>query len=86
MNGSDAVQLVQQLQPDVTLLDIDLGRESGFDVARRLQRNDATSRVILISTHAEDDYHDLIASSPALGFLSKSDLSAMAIRDLLQSV
>jgi hypothetical protein len=41
--------------------------------------------VILISTHAEDDYLDLITASPALGFLSKSALSARAIRDLLDS-
>jgi CheY-like chemotaxis protein len=86
-NGSEAVDLVQQLEPDVTLLDIDLGGESGFDVARRLQRPEAKpSPVILISTHAEEDYHDLITCSPALGFLSKSDLSAVAIRDLLKGV
>jgi hypothetical protein len=40
--------------------------------------------MILISTHAEADYADLIEASPALGFLSKSALSGSAIRDLLQ--
>jgi DNA-binding NarL/FixJ family response regulator len=84
-NGSDAVELVKQLNPDVTLLDIDLGGESGFEVARLLQRQETSSRVILISTHAEEDYRDLIAESPALGFVPKSDLSAGAIRDLLPS-
>jgi len=39
--------------------------------------------VILISTHAEQDYAELIAGSPAIGFLPKSVLSADAIRDLL---
>jgi len=42
-------------------------------------------RLILISTHAEQDYADLIAASPAVGFLPKSALSAAAIRDLLGS-
>jgi hypothetical protein len=37
--------------------------------------------MILISTHAEQDYADLIAASPAVGFLSKSTLSAGAIRN-----
>jgi hypothetical protein len=37
----------------------------------------------MISTHAEQDYADLIAASPAIGFLPKSALSADAIRDLL---
>jgi hypothetical protein len=39
--------------------------------------------VILISTHSEQDYADLIADSPALGFLSKTVISATAIRSLL---
>ena len=83
--GAEALQRAEALRPDVTLVDIDLGGESGFVVARQLRReaNQAPSRVILISTHAEEDYADLVAASPAVGFLSKSDLSAGAIRDLL---
>jgi hypothetical protein len=37
----------------------------------------------LISTHSEEDYADLIAASPALGFLPKTTLSAGAITRLL---
>lgn len=80
-NGSEAVQLAQELRPDVTLLDIDLGEENGFEVARQLQGHDAP--IILISTHAEQDYRDLIAESSVLGFLAKADLSAAGILDLL---
>jgi hypothetical protein len=39
--------------------------------------------VILISTHAGQDYTELIAASPAIGFLPKTALSGNAIRDLL---
>jgi DNA-binding NarL/FixJ family response regulator len=85
--SAEALRLAVELQPDVTLLDIDLGGESGFELAKQLSReaNTALSRMILISTHAEQDYADLIAASPAVGFLSKSVLSACAIRDLLGS-
>ncbi len=48
--------------------------------SERLRRRTA---VILISTHAEEDYADLIAASPAAGFLPKISLSAGANRDLL---
>jgi len=82
-NGGAAVELVQELEPDVTLLDVDLGGESGFDVARRLHARDNPRPVILISTHSEQDYHDLIVASPVLGFLPKAELSAAAIRGLL---
>jgi CheY-like chemotaxis protein len=84
-NGDDAVRRATELGPDVTLVDIDLGGESGFDVVRRLTRETglAPATVILVSTHAEDDYEDLISASPVAGFLAKTRLSAPAIRDLL---
>lgn len=83
--GAEALQRVAALRPDVTLVDIDLGGESGFEVARRVHQeaSPVPLRVILISTHSEQDYADLIAASPAVGFLSKSALSAGAIRDLV---
>jgi two-component system, NarL family, nitrate/nitrite response regulator NarL len=86
--GAEALRLAGELHPDVTLLDIDLGGESGFDVAGRLSRetNGTPSTIILISTHDGRDFADLIAASPAVGFLSKSALSAVAIRDLLGRV
>ena len=64
---------------------VDLGAESGFDLARRLDLDqDVRSHVILISTHAEEDFADLIATSPALGFVSKSRLSSDAIERILE--
>jgi CheY-like chemotaxis protein len=83
--SAEALQRAGELRPDVTLLDIDLGGESGLELARRLHglAGHAPAPVILISTHAEQDYAELIAASPAVGFLSKTALSAAAIRDLL---
>jgi CheY-like chemotaxis protein len=85
-NGAEAVRLAKELGPDVTLVDIDLGDESGFDVARALteERQANHSPVVLISSYAEKDFADLIASSPAVGFLSKSDLSAQTLHDVLE--
>jgi CheY-like chemotaxis protein len=83
--GAEALRQVEELRPDVTLLDIDLGGESGLELARRLhgQAGPASAPVILTSTHAEQDYAELIAASPAVGFLSKNALSAAAIHGLL---
>ena len=80
--SAEALRRTQELQPDVTLLDIDLGGESGLELARRLhgQAGPAPAPVILISTHAEADFADLIEAGPAAGFLPKSELSADAIR------
>jgi DNA-binding NarL/FixJ family response regulator len=84
-NSAEALRRAEELRPDILLLDIDLGGESGLELARRLhgQAGSAQAPVILISTHAEQDYAELIAASPAVGFLPKTTLSADAIRDLL---
>ena len=83
---AQALQLAQELHPDVVLVDIDLGGESGFDLASQLQQKAGvdSSRVILISAYAEEDYGELIAASPAVGFLPKKDLSGQRIRNLIE--
>jgi DNA-binding NarL/FixJ family response regulator len=82
---ADAVELARKMAPDVALVDIDLGDESGFDVALRLKEMAGSEhlRLVLISAYAESDFADLIAASPAIGFLSKPDLSASALHELL---
>ena len=84
-SGAEAVQQVAELKPDVTLVDIDLGGESGFDLARRLGAGmgGGAPKVILISTHDEREYADLIEASPASGFLAKTELTASAIRRMI---
>jgi len=83
--SAEALERISELRPDVALVDIDLGDESGFEVAARLVgAGDPPLRVILVSSHAEVDFEDLIATSPALGFVSKSSLSAEAIRAVLE--
>ena len=83
--GAEALRLFEEMRPDVTLVDINLGGESGFELAEQLHRIDwsTPSPVILISTHAAEDFADMIETSPAAGFLSKSALTGAAIRDLV---
>src|SRR4051812_33610599 len=84
-NSADALRLVDELRPDVTLVDVDLGSEDGFDLARRLNLNGSShSNVILISTHAPRDLAQLVEASPALGFVPKAHFSAQAIADTLE--
>jgi DNA-binding NarL/FixJ family response regulator len=80
-----ALRQTMELRPDVVLVDVMLGDESGFDLTRRLDgHNDAADlAVVLMSTYSEADFADLIAESPAAGFLPKSELSADAIRRIV---
>jgi CheY-like chemotaxis protein len=82
-NIAEALRQAHALRPDLILVDIGLGSESGFTLARLLARDGQDADVILISTGAEADYADLIAESPAAGFLAKSELSAWGISRIL---
>jgi CheY-like chemotaxis protein len=84
---AEGLQSVRDLRPDVVLIDINLGQESGFDLVEQLHRDEAAAAVpaILISTHTEEDFAELISASPALAFIPKAALSGTAIRDALGS-
>jgi DNA-binding NarL/FixJ family response regulator len=77
--GAEALRLVQKLEPEVVLVDVQLGGEDGFEVTRCLTATANAPWVILISSHSQDDLAELIADSPAVGFLPKSALRAHAI-------
>src|ERR1700733_6873640 len=79
--NADALRSVRELRPDVTLVDVNIGEERGLDLAGALHEihSAATAPVILISTPAEPDLTDMLETSPAIGFLAKSALSASAI-------
>jgi DNA-binding NarL/FixJ family response regulator len=81
---AEALEVAGQLRPDVILVDVDLGEESGFDVAQSLEAA-VDASVVLISAYPESELADLIAASPAVGFVSKSELSATAVSNLLGS-
>lgn len=82
--SATALQDARELRPDVVLVDVFLGEESGLELVRELTDDSSLAvKVILISTHAEDDLEELISSSPARGFLAKSELSAQAISEKL---
>jgi DNA-binding NarL/FixJ family response regulator len=82
-DSAEAVRIVTELEPDVTLVDVDLGDEDGFELAQQLHAIAGASKVILVSTHAEEDLDQLISASPALGFIAKTRLSAQAVLDTL---
>jgi CheY-like chemotaxis protein len=85
-NSAEALSLYRDLHPDVMLVDVDLGTESGFELTEQLHLQ-ATSplAVILVSAYAEADLADMIATSSAVGFLQKFTLSPDAIVDLLET-
>ncbi|MGN6794466.1 MAG: LytR/AlgR family response regulator transcription factor [Streptosporangiaceae bacterium] len=83
--GAQAHTMCRALRPDVALIDVDLGEETGFDVARKLADRAGPQHplIIFISAYAEDDFVDMISASPAIAFLTKAELSGAMIRAVL---
>ena len=79
-----AVNETLALRPDAALVDVNLGTESGFEVARRLGRLPGGGPpVVLISAESGSELAEPVDASGARGFVSKTDLSGDAIRMLL---
>ena len=83
--SAEALRRAEDLRPEVVLVDVMLGGESGFELARRLAARhlDGGPAVILISTYSGADFARPIAESPATGFLPKQQVSADAIRRIV---
>jgi DNA-binding NarL/FixJ family response regulator len=83
---AEAQRKARGLRPDVILVDVGLGEESGFDLAQVLVGDgpaNGGAKVIMISARCETDYAELVTESPAAGFLAKSELSARGIGRIL---
>lgn len=80
-NGSDAVSICQELQPDVVVLDIGLPDSSGIDVARHIRKVARSARIVFASeNHDAEIAREALTSGNA--FVIKSD----ATRDLLAAI
>jgi DNA-binding NarL/FixJ family response regulator len=82
-SGQEAVRLADSLRADVALVDVQLGDQDGLEVAQQLTADGRPIAVVLISSHPQDDIAELIADSPAVGFLPKTALNAGAIARLV---
>lgn len=87
--GAEALERAEDTRLDVVLIDVRLGSESGFDVARRIEERaaGAGSRpvIALVSTRPEDELADRMAANPSLRFLDKTTVSADKVRELVSA-
>jgi DNA-binding NarL/FixJ family response regulator len=82
-DGESALAAVQDLDPDVVLLDVQLPGIDGFEVARRLAEAARRPRVVLTSSRSASDYGTRLTDSPVDGFIPKQELSAAALANLV---
>ncbi|MBM2615007.1 response regulator transcription factor [Actinoplanes sp. LDG1-06] len=70
-NGADAVRLVEQLRPDVVLMDIRMPGMDGIEATRRITAAGARTRVLILTTFGLDEYVYSGLRAGASGFLLK---------------
>jgi DNA-binding NarL/FixJ family response regulator len=75
-DGRAALDAVALLRPEAVLLDVRLPDLDGFEVAGRLRSTVLAPDVVLISTLEAADYGRRVIESGAVGFITKSRLSA----------
>jgi two-component system nitrate/nitrite response regulator NarL len=83
-DGSSGLAAAAESQPDLALVDVQLPDFDGFEVTRRLREGGEAPEVVLISSHERADFGSLVEASGARGFVSKADLSAAALEELLR--
>src|SRR5207253_174153 len=82
LDGLEAVQKAQQLQPDLILLDIGLPTLNGIEAARRIRELSPKSKILFLSENHSWDIAEEALRTGAGGYVVKSD----AVGELLPAV
>jgi DNA-binding NarL/FixJ family response regulator len=78
-NGSEVFPLVEQLAPDVLLLDMEMPGLSGVEVAVRLKEQAASVRVLALSAYDDEEYIRNLLLHGAAGYLTKEEATEIIV-------
>ncbi|MFE5487791.1 response regulator [Streptomyces sp. NPDC056527] len=81
-NGAEAVELAGTLRPDVVVMDLRMPGMDGIEATRRIMTDQATTRVLVLTTFDDDDYVYGALRAGASGFLVKD----MGLDDILAAI
>ncbi|PEA56650.1 DNA-binding response regulator [Bacillus pseudomycoides] len=85
-NGEEALKLIETLQPDISIMDIEMPIQSGLDVAETLRKQQSQCKVMILTTFARPGYFERAMKANVQGYLLKDSPSedlAAAIRNVM---
>ena len=81
-NGREAIALVERFKPEVLVMDLDMDEMGGTDALKEIVAKKLSSRVLILTMHAEEEYLVPLLEAGAAGYLVKS----VADRELVDAV
>lgn len=81
-DGEEAIRLVQELKPDILLLDVNMPRGNGLEVTRRLKELEEPVKIVVLTIHDDQNYVVELVKAGAAGYLLKDVEPSMLIQAL----
>lgn len=75
-DGQKALENIEELQPDVAILDINMPEMDGFDVAKEINEKNLSTKIIFLTMHDDEETFNIAIDAGAKGFVLKD--SALA--------
>ncbi len=84
-SGEEAVAMVNELEPAVVLMDINMGLLDGLEATKIITDGHPQTMVILVSTYTEDDMPPAARTCGASAYVNKDELSPRVLRRLWEA-
>lgn len=81
-DGAEALQMIQELKPDVAMLDISMPNKNGLGIVKQLKKDNCPAEFIILTMYDEEEYFNEALDCGVKGYLLKEN----AIADLLSCV
>lgn len=82
VNGLNALSLIKECEPDVAVLDVNMPKASGFDVARELQNSNLATEIIILTMHKDEAMFNSAMDLGIKGYLLKES----AVEDIVNGI
>jgi len=71
-DGQEAVTMVDELQPDIILMDVRMPRLDGVQATKSIRRRHPDARILILTTFSDDEYVTKSLEYGAVGYLLKN--------------
>lgn len=81
-DGENALKLIQKHHPDIALIDVEMPKMTGLEIARRAAEEKLKTKIIFLTMHKDEDMFNEAMNAGAFGYVLKEN----AVEEVLESV